>query len=79
MRSDFIGNCDAFLGLPEAVSRSQFLVPRLDRKQMEEAITRPGEVKIAAFQPFSFQQDLVNRIEPFVPATLRLAGQVKLT
>lgn len=62
MRSDFIGNCEAFLGLPEAVSRSQFLVPRLDRKQMEEAITRPGEVKIAAFQPFSFQQDLVNRI-----------------
>jgi hypothetical protein len=24
MRSDFIGNCEAFLGLPEAVSRSQF-------------------------------------------------------
>jgi hypothetical protein len=62
MRSDFIGHCEAFLGLPEAVSRSQFLVPRLDRKQMEDAITRPGEVKIAAFHPFSFQQDLVNRI-----------------
>jgi energy-coupling factor transporter ATP-binding protein EcfA2 len=35
MRSDFIGDCEAFLGLPEAVSRSQFLVPRLDRSQME--------------------------------------------
>jgi hypothetical protein len=62
MRSDFIGNCEAFLGLPEAVSRSQFLVPRLDRRQMEEAITRPGDVKTAAFRRFSFQQDLVNRI-----------------
>ena len=62
MRSDFIGNCEAFLGLPEAVSRSQFLVPRLDRKQMEEAIVRPGEVMTTAFQPFTFQEDLVNRI-----------------
>jgi AAA ATPase domain len=43
MRSDFIGNCEAFLGLPEVVSRSQFLVPRLDRRQMEQAIRRPGE------------------------------------
>jgi len=62
MRSDFIGNCEAFLGWPEAVSGSQFLVPRLDREQMKEAILRPGEVKIGAFQPFGFQQDLVNRI-----------------
>jgi len=62
MRSDFIGHCEAFLGLPEAVSHSQFLVPRLDRKQMEEAIVRPGEVRTAVFQPFTFQQDLVNRI-----------------
>lgn len=62
MRSDFIGNCEAFLGLPEAVSRSQFLVPRLNRKQMEEAIKRPGEIKLPAFRPFCFEQDLVNRI-----------------
>ena len=31
MRSDFIGGCEAFLGLPEAISRSQFLVLRLNR------------------------------------------------
>ena len=62
MRSDFIGNCEAFLGLPEAVSRSQFLVPRLDRGQMEEAIRRPGEVTNAAFRPFTFEPGLVNRI-----------------
>ncbi|MGH9893591.1 MAG: AAA family ATPase, partial [bacterium] len=56
MRSDFIGDCEAFLGLPEAVSRSQFLVPRLDRSQMEEAIMRPGKVRDADFQPFSFEE-----------------------
>jgi hypothetical protein len=62
MRSDFIGNCEAFLGLPEAVSRSQFLVPRLDRGQMEEAIRRPGEVTDTAFRPFTFEPGLVNRM-----------------
>src|SRR4030095_7776229 len=60
MRSDFIGNCEAFLGLPEAVSRSQFLVPRLDRGQMEQAIRRPGEVTDAGFRPFTFEMGLVN-------------------
>ena len=62
MRSDFVGDCEAFLGLPEAVSRSQFLVPRLDRVQMEDAITRPGTVEEGGFRPFSFEQGLVNRI-----------------
>lgn len=62
MRSDFIGDCEAFLGLPEAVSRSQFLVPRLDRSQMEEAIRRPGEISDAGFAPFTFEHGLVNRI-----------------
>jgi hypothetical protein len=62
MRSDFIGDCEAFLGLPEALSRSLVLVPRLDRKQMQEAIVRPAEVRTAAFQPFAIQEDLVTRI-----------------
>jgi hypothetical protein len=62
MRSDFIGDCEAFLGLPELVSRCQFLVPRLDRGQMEEAITRPGAVDTGAFLPFGFEAGLVNRI-----------------
>ena len=62
MRSDFIGDCEAFLGLPQVVSRSQFLVPRLDRGQMEEAIARPGTVREAAYRPFTFANGLVNRI-----------------
>ncbi len=41
MRSDFLGDCDAFHGLPEAMSRSQYLVPRLTRSQRREAIANP--------------------------------------
>lgn len=62
MRSDFIGDCEAFLGLPEQVSRSQFLVPRLDRGQMEEAITMPAALENGAFSTFTFEDGLVNRI-----------------
>ena len=41
MRSDFLGDCDAFYGLPEAMNRSQYLVPRLNRQQRQEAIEKP--------------------------------------
>jgi hypothetical protein len=42
MRSDFIGDCDNFYGLPEAMNRSQYLVPRLTRQQRREAIEGPA-------------------------------------
>ncbi len=41
MRSDFLGDCDAFFGLPEAMNRSQYLVPRLTRQQRQESIEKP--------------------------------------
>ncbi len=41
MRSDFLGDCDVFHGLPEAMNRSQYLVPRLTRQQRQEAIEKP--------------------------------------
>ena len=41
MRSDYIGDCDMFLGLPETMNRSQYLVPRLTRSQRREAIEGP--------------------------------------
>jgi len=41
MRSDFLGDCDAFFGLPEAMNQSQYLVPRLTRQQRQEAIEKP--------------------------------------
>jgi WD40 repeat protein len=41
MRSDFLGDCDAFFGLPEAMNHSQYLVPRPTRQQRREAIEGP--------------------------------------
>ena len=41
MRSDFLGECDAFYGLPEAMNESQYLVPRLTRQQRQQAIKNP--------------------------------------
>lgn len=41
MRSDFIGDCDAFPGLPEMINQSQFLVPRMNKFQRQQAIEGP--------------------------------------
>ena len=57
MRSDFLGNCDAFFGLPEAISDSQFLAPRMTRKQLSEAITSPSGVCGGGVEP-----GFVNRV-----------------
>ncbi len=42
MRSDFLGDCDLFYGLPEAMNLSRYLVPRLNRGQLREAIEGPA-------------------------------------
>lgn len=41
MRSDFIGDCAQFYGLPEAMNQSQYIVPRLNRIQLETIIEGP--------------------------------------
>ncbi len=41
MRSDFLGDCSQFPGLPEALSHSQYLISRLNREQRQQAIERP--------------------------------------
>jgi tetratricopeptide (TPR) repeat protein/energy-coupling factor transporter ATP-binding protein EcfA2 len=51
MRSDFIGDCARFQGLPEAVSAVQFLVPALTRDQREEVIREPIKRAGAAIDP----------------------------
>jgi tetratricopeptide (TPR) repeat protein len=43
MRSDFIGDCAIFRGLPEAVSQTQCLVPGMTREQFDEVIRKPIE------------------------------------
>jgi len=44
MRSDFLGHCATFNGLPDALNQGQFLVPRLSRLQLEDAIASPADV-----------------------------------
>jgi WD40 repeat protein len=51
MRSDFLGDCDAFRGLPEAMNHSQYLVPRLSTKEREEAISGPIRLYGQAIAP----------------------------
>ncbi len=41
MRSDFLGDCSQFPGLPEALNRSQYLIPRMTREQVRDAIEKP--------------------------------------
>jgi energy-coupling factor transporter ATP-binding protein EcfA2 len=37
MRTDFLGDCDLFYGLPEAMNQSRYLVPRLTRQQLRHS------------------------------------------
>jgi WD40 repeat protein/energy-coupling factor transporter ATP-binding protein EcfA2 len=57
MRTDFLGDCDAFYGLPEVLNRSQYLVPRLTRQQRRETIEGP----ISLYQK-TVSAGLVDRI-----------------
>src|SRR5262245_37164299 len=51
MRSDFLGDCDHFHGLPEAMNRGQYLVPRLTRQQRQQAIEGPIRLFGASISP----------------------------
>ncbi len=42
MRTDFLGDCDLFYGLPEALNRGRYLVPRMTREQLREAVECPA-------------------------------------
>ena len=44
MRSDFIGDCSQFFGLPEAMNQSLYLVPRLNRQQLKQVIEGPARL-----------------------------------
>ena len=45
MRSDYLGDCSLFPGLPEMLNDAQFLCPRLSRDQMREAIELPARCR----------------------------------
>ncbi len=61
MRSDFLGECSQFRGLPEALNGGQYLVPRLTREQMKEAIEGPALVAGSEFAPMLVQR-LLNDV-----------------
>ncbi len=41
MRTEFVGHCATFFGLPDALNAGQYLVPRLTQQQLRDAIERP--------------------------------------
>ena len=44
MRSDFLGECTQFAGLPNALNRSQYLIPQMTREQVRDSIEKPARL-----------------------------------
>ena len=44
MRSDFVGDCAQFIGFAEVVNRTQYLLPRLEERELMDSIRRPAEL-----------------------------------
>jgi hypothetical protein len=61
MRSDFLGDCARFRDLPEAVNKGLYLVPRLTRDQLREAIEGPAAVAGGKVSP-ALVERLLNEI-----------------
>src|SRR5205814_3905141 len=57
MRSDFLGDCSQFTGLPEAINKGQYLIPRMSRDERRSAIVGPVAVGAA-----EITTPLVNRL-----------------
>jgi hypothetical protein len=64
IRSDFIGDCARFHGLPEAVSRSQFLVPDMTRDQREDVIRKSIHLAGSEIDPGLVQRVLNDTNAP---------------
>jgi WD40 repeat protein len=62
MRSDYLGECAKFHGLPEALNDGQYLVPRMTRKQLQEAIEGPLAAADVGIHP-ALVQDLLNQCD----------------
>lgn len=59
MRSDYLGACAQFRDLPERINIGLYLIPRMRRDQLEDAITGPAAVAGARFSP-PLVQKLLN-------------------
>ncbi|HYW41754.1 MAG TPA: hypothetical protein VE959_02780, partial [Bryobacteraceae bacterium] len=62
MRSDYLGECAKFHGLPEALNDGQYLVPRMTRQQLQEAIEGPLAAAGVSIHP-ALVQDLLNQCD----------------
>jgi hypothetical protein len=60
MRSDYLGACSIFRDLPEALNDGHYLVPRMTRHELQEAIEGPLEAVGASIRP-AVVQELLNR------------------
>ena len=61
MRSDYLGDCDMFPGLAEAVNRGEYLIPRLSREELRDAIVNP--IRVAGGKISNrLVQKLLNRV-----------------
>lgn len=61
MRTDFLGDCTQFPGLPEAINEGQYLVPRMTRDERRAAISGPVGVGGAEISPILLTR-LVNDV-----------------
>jgi uncharacterized RDD family membrane protein YckC/energy-coupling factor transporter ATP-binding protein EcfA2 len=61
MRSDFLGDCDLFYGLPETLNRGRYLVPRMTRDQLRDAVECPAVLLGAHIAP-RLLDDLLNEL-----------------
>ncbi len=62
MRSEFLGDCAKYRGLPEAINEGQYLVPQLSREQIKEVIEDPILIAGKKIAP-GLVELLVNEIE----------------
>ena len=62
MRSDYLGECAKFHGLPEALNDGQYLVPRMTRQQLLEAIEGPLTAAGVEIHP-ALVQNLLNQCD----------------
>lgn len=59
LRSDFLGNCSEFNGLPNAINQAQYLIPQMSQEESRRAITGPLAVSNIDISP-RLQDRLLN-------------------
>ena len=81
MRSDYIGQCAAFRGLPEFIGFSQFFVPRLKRKELKQIVEEPAVLNGNSISPRLVERILYDLSEGIdqLPILQHALSQVWLT